>query len=89
MEQVIVNGEPIDYSGLPQHMQEGMQLYIEHKIAPGSFLTSVLCNDLRGAAIRADEVNKHLLFEYIDWLARHAPSLCWGSPARVKAWLEP
>lgn len=88
MEQVTVNGRPINYSGLPQHIQEGMQLYIEHKIAPGGFLTAVLCNDLYGAAVRADEINKHLLFEYVNWLDNHAPQLCWGNPKRVKEWLE-
>jgi hypothetical protein len=32
----------IDYSTLPEHMQESMRRYIEKGIQPGSFLAAIL-----------------------------------------------
>lgn len=84
---MLVNGKPIDYSPLPQHMQGGMKLYLEHGIEPGGFLTSVLANDLRGAVKRADSINKHFLLGYIDWLLEFAPHGSWGSYDLVNLWI--
>jgi hypothetical protein len=41
---------------------------------------------LRGACERADDTNRHFLFEYVFWLYNHAPAACWGSPERFRAW---
>ena len=84
---ILVKGLPIDYSDLPEHMQDGMRLYIESRIEPGSFMISVLSNDLRGACERADNINRHRLFDIVSWLYNHAPSRCWGSREAVAAWL--
>lgn len=82
-----VNGRPIDYSGLPEHMQGAMRLYMERGIEPGSFLLAVLSNDLMGAIGRADSINKHRLNEYAMWLYNDAPSASFGSPEKVKQWI--
>jgi len=73
---------------IPAHMVEGLVLYVEHGITPGDFLLAVLRNDLVEAAAHADEINKHLLFEYADVMWNYLPSTCWGSPALVRAWIE-
>ncbi len=54
MEAVMVNGSPVDYSPLPEHMQDGMRRYIENGIEGGSFMMAVLCNDLMGAIVVVD-----------------------------------
>jgi len=84
---VTVNGRPIDYSPLPEHMQDGMQMYIEYRIEPGSFLTAVLENDLMGALGKADDINKHRLYDYGLWLYNEAPAGCFGSVEAVREWL--
>lgn len=78
----------IDYSQLPDHMQEGMQRYIEHGILPGDFLLSVLCNDFVTAFMRADSINIDHMIEYAYFLHWQAPSDCWGSAEKVKRWSE-
>lgn len=78
----------IDYSILPEHMRDAMQLYIEKGLRPGGFLTALLSNDLMGALKRADEVNSNSFRLYGMFLYNEAPLWCYGSPARVEAWLE-
>lgn len=75
------------YERLPYHLRGGVQRYIEQGIPPGDFMLAVLSNDLREACGRADELNQHLLWEIVSWFYNEAPSPCWGSPAKVDAWL--
>ncbi len=71
----------------PLHMMESLERYVEHGILPGNFLQAVLCNDLTMAVGRADSVNIHLIPEYVKYLYNEAPSACWGSPEKVRAWV--
>jgi len=73
---------------IPEYMQGGLQRYLEEHIRPGDFLEAVICNDLRGAAVRADDINIHLLGEYMKWFYNEVPITCWGSPENYKAWIE-
>jgi hypothetical protein len=79
---------PSAISALPAHMHGAMLRWIEHGIYPGGFLTAVLENDLRAAVARADMVNATRLPDYVRYLYNDAPSGCWGSPAKVRAWHE-
>jgi hypothetical protein len=85
--EIVVNGEPIDYSDLPEHMQDGMRLYMEQHRRPGNFLTAILENDLMGALSKADDINKHRLLDYGRWLYNNAPPNSFGSKENVKLWL--
>lgn len=78
----------IDYSALPEHMQEAMQLYMERGILPGSFLTAVLENNLMEACGRADDINRGALFTYCSFLYNDVDLRSYGSPEKVKAWSE-
>ena len=62
-----------------QHMVDGLRLYFERGIEPGSFMTAVLCNDLKEACGRADHINRHLIFQIVAWLYNEAPYASWGS----------
>ena len=46
-----------DWSLIPEYMIGSLRRYIENGIEPGSFLSAVLCNDLRGACECADDTN--------------------------------
>lgn len=78
----------IDYSKLPEHMQDGTELYVEDGIEPGDFLLAVLRNDLVGAFGRADPINAASMHDWADWLFNDAPMGCWGSAAKVSAWVD-
>ncbi len=76
------------YTSVPEGLRGGLLRYIVHGIRPGDFLTAVLSNDLAEACARADDLNRHRLFDICFWLYNHAPSPCWKSPKNVAAWLE-
>jgi len=78
----------VDYSKLPEHMREGAQMYVEHGLEPGGFLSAVLSNDLVGAFGKADEINFARMSDWAEWLWNEAPHRCWGSPAKVRQWID-
>lgn len=70
-------------------MVEGLTLYLLNRVRPGSFLSSVLENDLMGALKCADDTNVNCLRAYGMFLYNHAPMGSYGSPVKVTAWLNP
>lgn len=72
---------------VPEHMQAGLMLYLEHGVLPGSFLTAVLENDLKGAFGRADHINESRIKDIVTFLYNYAPGPCWGSPQKVASWV--
>jgi hypothetical protein len=77
-----------NYEMLPEHMREGMQLWVERGIDPGDFLMAVLQNDLMGALGKADSTNIDRLKDYGMFLYNEVPSDCFGSLENVSAWME-
>ena len=69
-------------------MISGLRRYIENGIEPGSFLSSLLCNDLRRTFEAADDVNSHRVRDYVQFLYSYAPAGCWGSEEKYVAWIE-
>lgn len=72
---------------VPEHTQEGLVNYFDHCYEPGSFLMSVLCNDLYGAATRADHINQQHLHGIVRWIMNNAPYGSYGSREVVDDWL--
>lgn len=64
----------------------GLQLWAEHGRPQGSFLTAVLCNDLKNAVGCADEQNRRDLADIVQFAYNNLPAPCWGSPEKVMAW---
>ena len=73
---------------IPDRMMGGLIRYIENGIAPGDFLTAVICNDLNGAVGNADDENVRNLPAYIGYLYNEAPSACWGSLEKMLNWMD-
>ena|ERR1035437_4752584 len=71
---------------IPEYMMEGLSNWKLYGIRPGSFLLSVLKNDLRNACENADRENIHNLPTYIAYLYNEAPEGCWGSREKVDRW---
>lgn len=85
---LLVNGAPIRYDLVPvPYMADGMKLYLENGIAPGSFMHAVLEGDLFSACARADGINRHNIWKWAEWLHNYAPSGSFGSPERVAKWI--
>lgn len=78
----------VDYSELPELLQEGMRNYVEHRLMPGGFLQAVLSNDLTTAALTADDINRPRLADIAEWCYDELPIACWGDPEKVSRWLD-
>ena len=78
----------MDYSELPGSLVPSMQRYIEHGVQPGRFLTAVICNNLKESFAQADDYNQELMFDIVKWMYNKAPMVCWGSPSRMRKWIQ-
>jgi hypothetical protein len=79
----------INYSQLPDYMQESVREYIENGKPVGHFLTAVFSNDLAGAVTRADSTNLAALRDYVLFLYNEpVPRECKGSKEKVDAWMK-
>jgi hypothetical protein len=76
------------HTGVPPHLRAGLLRYVNDHRRPGGFLLAVLENDLSNAMGRADDESRAGLYAIVCWVYNEAPSTCWGSPEKVKAWLE-
>ena len=69
------------FSKVPDHTRDALERYFLYGFEPGSFLKSVLCNDLYSSVARADTWNKQALADIVGWIAekrvcsRLAPAL--------------
>ena len=72
---------------IPERTKQAIDQYVSAHTPRGGFLTAVLSNDLKGAFGRADEENRAALFDIVGYCYNEIPSECWGSPAKVEAWL--
>jgi hypothetical protein len=73
---------------IPYYMHGSIIRYITHGINPGSFLMSVLTNDLVGAVSNADEQNLRILHVYVGFFYNHVPMHIWRTPENVKRHME-
>jgi len=78
----------IDYHILPEHIRGGVQRYIEYGITPGSFLSAVICNDLKESFGCADHINTARMHDIVSFFYNEAPSTCWGSQQIMDEWIE-
>lgn len=63
-------------------------VYIAEGYQPGSFVTCLLANDLRGAVARADSNNRQHLPELVSLLENELPGNAWGSYADVWSYID-
>ena len=73
---------------IPPLVLRGIIDYVEKGYRTGSLLNAVLEDRLCAAVMLADE-NSLAAIKQILWvLHNEGPSRCWGSPAKVTAWLN-
>ena len=75
---------------IPNHTKEALDDYFFRGWEPGSFLTSILTNNLYGAVNSADYANKHVIYEIVQWLTLEpiVPKDSWGTKDHVSNWLD-
>jgi hypothetical protein len=97
MSEVVVDMDPLiekvtqritkrcEYHGLESY---SLIAYITHGLPPGGFLTAVLEDKLVEAASRADDFNKHHLYEWASVMYNDVPLPARGSRENVTKWLR-
>jgi hypothetical protein len=73
---------------VPDHLLRGLERYAVDRVPTGSFLRSVLENDLKNAVGNADVESQRALCAIVSWCYNHLPSPSWGSPEKVTKWLS-
>ena len=68
--------------------ETALTLYLVHHQPPTPFLRAVLSNDLVEAVRQGNREELADLPELITWIYRRAPMACWGTPERVRTWLQ-
>lgn len=78
----------MSYENIRPEIKECLDRYVKLKIRPGHFVMAVLENNLKEAFNRADDHNRLYLSEIVRYCHNTLPANCWGSEAKVAAWLE-
>ena len=73
---------------LPTCMVDGIYHYIEHRLRPGDFLYSVLCNDFYKSCALADMNNSGCLKGWAMFVCYQLPEESYGSRKLVDTWLK-
>lgn len=78
----------VDYSKIEESTIERITDYIKYRLPPSDFLRAVLENNLSEAFGRADDDDMASMFHIVAYIYQEAPRGCWGSPERVRLWLD-
>ena len=73
---------------VPPAIYDAVKRYVEEGREPGGFVLACLQNDLQMAVTRADPCNRERLQEIVWMLNSAIPSVSFGSPQKVRAWLD-
>lgn len=74
--------------GLHPKWVGGLDRYLNDRILPGDFLTSVLQGNLKGAVLRADPESIRLLPDLVRWMYDNFPAVAWGNELNVACHLR-
>ena len=77
-----------EYNSIPQSVWDSMVNYVVHHLLPGSFLKSVIENDLMQAILYADDDTIVSMKAIAKFFWNHVPNDCWGNRERFKAHIE-
>jgi hypothetical protein len=64
-------------------MIESIRDYVNHGAEPGSFLSAVICNNLKEAVACADDTNLANLPAFVSFFYNEVPSNIWGTSEKM------
>lgn len=76
------------YAAIPELTLRSLMLYVNDGVPTGSFLRSVLSNDLFGAFERADQQNRDTIGLLVTYIYNEIPAECWGTREHYHQWLD-
>jgi hypothetical protein len=91
-EQLAVYSRELDEAmrreGIPEHMHEGVKLWVLYGRPVGSFLMAVLSDKFVESYARADSENTRKMKNWASFLYNELPMECWGNTKKVEDWSE-
>ena len=84
----MLNANQSDYLTIKQSTIDALTRYAEKGVPTGGFLRAVLTNNFSEAVGRADDYNRQTLYAIHLFVYNEMPADCWGSVAKVKAWID-
>lgn len=76
-----------DHSAIRDDIRASLDRYAGFGVPTGGFLRAVLESDLFRAVEKADDDNLWVLPQICGLIYNRLPSACWGSKAKVDAWI--
>ena len=73
---------------LPPYMKSAVENWVFHGIPGGSFLTSIMTNNLKDSIFQADAQNRAKIQDWVQFITWHIPSACQGSVGCVNHWIQ-
>lgn len=73
---------------VPHHLRDGIIAYIEIGRSVGSFMTSIICNDLKGAVFSAHPGVLINIPSIVRWFWNYAPLDCHGSENHHRGYMD-
>lgn len=78
----------LDARGVPEHLHEGILMWLCAGILPGHFLRAVLNNEFVEVMRRSDETSRAGLPALAEFMHYDMPAQAWGNHGRVLQWQE-
>lgn len=72
--------------GVPEHLKDGIERYVEKGIPNGSGLSAVFAGNIYSAFARLDDESRLGLPAIIGFIACHLPTACYGDSGNVADW---
>ena len=88
MRETTTHAQNLIYPDAPVHILDAINRYVQHRLRPGSFVKAVLSNSLVEALNQADPQSLRGLRDIVGYCYWEIPSPCWGSRAKVEAWIN-
>lgn len=77
-----------EYFNLQEHVKREIDRFVEEGVIPGSFVKSVIINDLFGACVNDNSFTRRGLYDTVMYLHKNSPEKCWGSEGNFWNWIE-
>ncbi len=75
------------YDRIPNHRwSDHVESYIQRGTHHGDWFEALVTANLQEYFVYADDINRHLAWEWTNWFHIEAPDQCWGSVEKVCAW---
>lgn len=72
---------------ISEHVKSMFDDYVKNGKLSSSFMRAVLENDLLNSVINVDDSNSQNIRNIVIFAHMEIPSVCWGSPDKVIAWM--